>query len=340
MHDGSFAEMPGPSLPYTMGDLRAQGHQVAYEETGTPRNQLTTQALILHALSHAPELSGGRDWMPVLAETFRTSRIEDTRSDPFRTSPGRTRDVDAFPRSAFGGNSLLGPRRESMIVHPYQAPQFVHVQQPLGYASEQRPPTPSEARDSIPQGYREAPPSPPEAEPAVPENEAAQIIRRSSVGHDDVLLIAKRTSKADVAEILRRSREPRTEDHDQEAPPAEYTLEGWIASPRALSENLMRLGHSYARDGFRLRARLCFEAALDAGHPEAEDALQRIPPEPGDTPPSPDHMVHEQRLTENADAVYLIENGIKLFNMGDEESARAAFAMAVRISSTYSQTAR
>lgn len=163
-------------------------------------------------------------------------------------------------------------------------------------------------------------------------------ILRSSIGQSEVLDITHKTADADVAEVMRRRKLRRDAAALEEDPP-DYTLEGAIASGRILSHRLMQLGRSYAADGFYHRARICFQAARESGHPDAREALDQLPLPAQNTPDCAPAAGSTGAAPESArkpgDPTQLIEQGVLLCNSGDEQGAREAFAQAVVMSSTY-----
>lgn len=88
-----------------------------------------------------------------------------------------------------------------------------------------------------------------------------------------VALAGRRTTERDVSEIMRRlkKKEPKAE------PLPEHSFEKWVRDSRESPDLLMKVGSSYAHQGYHHRAELCFMQALEAGHADAQSALQYLP---------------------------------------------------------------
>lgn len=177
----------------------------------------------------------------------------------------------------------------------------------------------------------------PASTPAHPEElspaEAERIIERSSLGDSSVLEIGRRTTERDVSEIMRRlkKKEPKVE------PLPEHSFEKWVRDSRESPNLLMKVGSSYARQGYHHRAELCFMQALEAGHADAQSALQNLPRDecgvllPGNTtaeytpPPSTTETAHIPPIGE--ETVNLMEEGLRLAKSGSPARARLIWSI-------------
>jgi len=275
--------------------------------------------LITYALSHSPGASPAGEWESMIVEIYRGWLWDELQ-----------------PRQSFlsGAAAPLATGAHTMPTsHPSPYSSFA-CSSPVPHTGPARSrPRRSPARHTASDPRQRTEPLEEPAEDLTPNDE--DLILRSSIGQQEVLDIADKTTDDDLAEVMRRRRR-RADYAAQEAPP-DYTLEGTIASGRILSHRLMRLGHSYAADGFHHRARICFQAALESGHPDAQESLDHLAaqglPETAQAGALADAA--PQRVPEPTDPTQLIELGVMLCHSGDENGARQAFAQAVSMSSAH-----
>ncbi|MEW2084959.1 hypothetical protein [Streptomyces sp. NPDC005283] len=178
----------------------------------------------------------------------------------------------------------------------------------------------------------------PASTPAHPEElspaEAERIIEKSSLGDSSVLEIGRRTTERDVSEVMRRlktKKEPKAE------PLPEHSFEKWVRDSKESPDLLMKVGRSYAQQGYHHRAELCFAQALEAGNADAQSALQYLPRDeygvllPGNTtaeytpPPSATETAHIPPLGE--ETVNLMEEGLRLAKSGNPARARLIWSI-------------
>jgi hypothetical protein len=280
------------------------------------RGAAAASTLITYALSHPPAGLDAGTWESMLAETYRGwlwNELQQPRPSLLGAAP-------AYP--ATGGHTMPTTTSSSC-----SSPAPAQHSSPV-----RRRPHRSHSNHPGTDPLQPAEPLDNPAEQLTPSDE--DTILRSSIGQPEVLDITDKATDADVAEVMRR-RKLRAASPDRQQPPPDYTLEGTIASGRILSHRLMRLGYSYAADGFLHRARICFQAALESGHPDAQEALDQFAA--GNVPELPETIgaTSQQLNREPVDPTQLIEQGVILCNSGDEDGAREAFAQAVVMSSAY-----